>query len=110
MYIELTDDRGQLHRVPAEGAIFGRDPKRCDVVLNDPGISGVHAKIYLREGRWWLDDLSSSNGTFAGEQQRLARPLSLTRGIRFSLFRWRFEVTDLGMDEATVITSGADAA
>ena len=106
MYIELTDDRGQLHRVPAEGAIFGRDPKRCDVVLGDPGVSGVHAKIYLREGRWWLEDLNSSNGTFTGEQQRLVGPLSLTPGVQFSLFRWRFEVTDLGSEEATVNTSG----
>lgn len=106
MYIELTDDRGQLHRVPAEGAIFGRDPKRCDVVLGDPGVSGVHAKIYLREGRWWLEDLNSSNGTFTGEQQRLVGPLSLAPGVQFSLFRWRFEVTDLGSEEATANTSG----
>ena len=94
MHIQLKDHTGKVHRVPAEGAIFGRDRARCDVVLPDIGVSGVHAKIYCRQGRWFLEDLHSSNGTFVGEQ-RVNGPVELERGVAFGLFRWRFEVVEI---------------
>ena len=37
--------------------------RRCDCVLVDPTISRLHATLRVDEGRWWLDDLSSFNGT-----------------------------------------------
>ena len=33
------------------------------IVLEDAFISGEHATITLRNGKWWLDDRGSSNGT-----------------------------------------------
>ncbi|MBN1962353.1 MAG: FHA domain-containing protein [Deltaproteobacteria bacterium] len=102
MYIQLKDHTGKIHRVPAEGAIFGRDRTRCDVVLPDIGVSGVHAKIYWRQGRWFLEDLHSSNGTFLGEK-RVNGPVELARGAAFGLFRWRFEVTDISSTSTDAI-------
>jgi hypothetical protein len=95
MHIELRDHTGKMHRVPAEGAVFGRDPNRCDIVFPDIGVSGVHAKIYCREGSWFLEDLHSSNGTYIADQ-RVSGPVELAVGLSFSLFRWRFEVLNLG--------------
>lgn len=44
--------------------VLGRDPA-CDVVLDDPKASRKHAAIErLAEGRYRLQDLGSSNGTF----------------------------------------------
>lgn len=43
--------------------VLGRDESN-DVVLRDPAVSRVHARIERRGERWFLRDLDSSNGTF----------------------------------------------
>src|SRR5437764_349052 len=35
----------------------------CDIVLYDPGVSRKHARVYFREGDFYVEDLGSSNGT-----------------------------------------------
>ena len=39
----------------------------CEIVLNDPSSSRVHAVIYRRDEEWRLRDADSRNGTFVGE-------------------------------------------
>ncbi len=33
------------------------------IVLSDPSVSAVHALLTYRQGRWWLEDRGSTNGT-----------------------------------------------
>ena len=33
------------------------------IVLNDPSVSAIHALLSYRQGRWWLEDRGSTNGT-----------------------------------------------
>jgi hypothetical protein len=33
------------------------------IVLNDPLVSATHALLSYRQGRWWLEDRGSTNGT-----------------------------------------------
>jgi hypothetical protein len=35
----------------------------CDVVLSDPCVSRRHARLFFRDGGWYLQDLESTNGT-----------------------------------------------
>ncbi len=42
---------------------IGRDPEKCDIVLNDPEVSGVHAVIKKNAITCTLEDLKSANGT-----------------------------------------------
>jgi hypothetical protein len=42
---------------------MGRDPE-CDVYLDDPRVSRVHAALRVVDGGWVLEDLSSRNGTW----------------------------------------------
>ena len=37
--------------------------KRCSLVLEDSKVSSVHCQIALENGRFWLKDLASTNGT-----------------------------------------------
>jgi len=47
-----------------KGTIIGRSP-RCDVVLESRDVSREHARILQDQfGRWIVEDLDSSNGTF----------------------------------------------
>jgi hypothetical protein len=44
-------------------SLVGRLPE-CTVSLDEPFVSGEHAELTLRHGRWWVHDLGSTNGTF----------------------------------------------
>ena len=44
-------------------SLVGRHPE-CTVSLDEPFVSGEHAELTLRHGRWWVRDLGSTNGTF----------------------------------------------
>lgn len=53
-------DRYQL----SENETFiGRDSKKCQIILNDPEVSTVHAVIRRQGSEIILEDLNSSNGT-----------------------------------------------
>lgn len=44
-------------------SVIGRSTE-AEVALNDSFLSSEHARLELREGVWWLEDLNSTNGTF----------------------------------------------
>lgn len=48
---------------------IGRDPKKCQIVLNDPEVSTVHAVIKKNMVEMTLEDLNSSNGTILNGQR-----------------------------------------
>lgn len=41
---------------------LGRDPN-CEIYLNNETVSAQHARLSYHHGQWWLEDLSSRNGT-----------------------------------------------
>jgi len=45
----------------------GRDETQCVVLLNDPSVSSVHATLKIENGRLWIRDERSNNGTFVDE-------------------------------------------
>lgn len=36
----------------------------CDIVLQNSAVTRVHAKVEFREGKWWYEDLRSTNGSY----------------------------------------------
>ncbi|MBI4492937.1 MAG: FHA domain-containing protein [Chloroflexi bacterium] len=46
---------------------LGRDEQNV-IVLADTFASARHAVLTWREGRWWLRDLQSTNGTYVNQQ------------------------------------------
>ncbi len=63
-------------RIPIEGAAtIGRDSDN-QVVVPDRTISGRNTALSFRDGRWWVQDLGSTNGTWLNDQPiDGARPL-----------------------------------
>ncbi|MFI5046875.1 MAG: FHA domain-containing protein [Acidimicrobiia bacterium] len=51
----------------------------CGIVLDDGFVSQVHARLYLRDGSAWVEDLGSRNGTLVNGQP-LQGALRLRRG------------------------------
>ena len=64
----------------AANTVIGR-ATACDLRLDDTYVSQEHARIFARNGSWYVEDLGSTNGTFVNEQ-RLAAPAMLTSGDR----------------------------
>ena len=49
------------------------------VIVEDPFASSEHALLYRRDGRWWLEDLNSRNGTLLNGE-RLRAPAIVATG------------------------------
>ncbi len=64
---QLGDAGRSLPLSPTRTTI-GRDPHN-DIVLDDDTISSEHAAIEVRDGRYWLEDLRSTNGTRLAERR-----------------------------------------
>jgi hypothetical protein len=65
----LSDVESQIGRWDADGGIF----PDVDLDSDDPEakVSRRHARITLREGQYFLEDLGSTNGTFVNRGKRL---------------------------------------
>lgn len=63
----------------AAGTLIGRGPE-CALVLDDDYASTRHARIYEdSDGRWMVEDLRSTNGTFLGAT-RITEPREVAAG------------------------------
>ena len=60
------------------GTVIGRNPE-CALVLDDDFASGRHARIFHRDGAWFVEDLGSTNGTYLGAE-RLTNPTRVEAG------------------------------
>lgn len=55
---------------------IGRDPEKCDIILNDPEVSGVHAVIKKNAITCTLEDMKSANGTILNGERINAQQLT----------------------------------
>ncbi|NUN04331.1 MAG: FHA domain-containing protein [Bdellovibrio sp.] len=89
-FIEILEgsNAGSRYKV-AEGVTLGRGG--ADIVVKDPKISALHAKVTLSDaGRWTLLDLDSSNGVYISG--RRVKKVSLIPGVIFEIGRTKFKV------------------
>lgn len=70
------DPAAQAFRYRVAEITIGRDPA-CNLHLDDPTISAQHARLSFHHGQWWVEDLSSTNGTFVNNDP-IHAPLVLT--------------------------------
>ena len=74
-----------------EEVTIGRAPG-CSVPLaDDTYVSQLHARIYIREGQPFVEDLGSTNGTFLN-RSRLTQTMPLRRGDRVQVGQTVLEV------------------
>lgn len=87
--------------IEEEGTVLGREGGDAQIKLKDMGVSKRHARIYGRQGEWFVEDLNSSNGTYVDEQ-RVRGPVQLGPGAVLTLSQQQFEVVQvLGGDQLT---------
>lgn len=59
--------KGEDFRLRDGQNVIGSDPS-CDVVLTDATISGKHASLRYKEGKFVFTDLDSSNGSYLNDE------------------------------------------
>lgn len=75
----------------SEEVTIGRAPG-CSVALaDDDFVSQLHARVYVRDGQPFVEDLGSTNGTFLN-QARLTKAMRLRRGDRLQIGQTILEV------------------
>ena len=100
---------GATYSLEGDQLTIGRDSSN-DVAINDAEISRKHARLTFQGGKYVLEDLGSTNGTFVNGQ-RLAAPAVLKAGDVVSLGEQIVLMYDaLSVDAgATVISSRKSA-
>jgi len=63
----------------------------CQIRLGDTYISQFHARIFPRDGAWYVEDLGSTNGTYLN-QRKLSGPSELHAGDRLRLGKTTLEL------------------
>lgn len=69
--------------------LIGRAPK-CRVVITDPYASQVHARIFKRNGSFFLEDMGSTNGTYLN-RRKVTSATPVSRGDRARIGKTELE-------------------
>lgn len=65
------------------GILLGRNPE-ATLVLDDDFASGRHARVYLDDNTWYVEDLDSTNGSYVGGR-RITDPHPLKEGTQLRI-------------------------
>ena len=65
---------GHVYSLEGNSVTLGRHPE-CDVVLESAPVSRQHARILLVDGKYYVEDLNSRNGTFLNGRPLARREL-----------------------------------
>lgn len=91
---------GQVHALDGTEHIIGRGTE-ADIWVEDGGVSRRHARITCRsDGRYFVEDLGSTNGTFVGSQRVVVA--EIRPGDRVQVgphVTLRFQITDDAEEE-----------
>ena len=70
----------RMYSLEGEDLRIGRS-SRCDLVVIHPEVSRFHARLVWKEGTYWIEDLSSTNGTWLnGQRLEPHKPVALKPG------------------------------
>ena len=95
--VVLTDinSPAKSFQVPLHTSIIvGRKKEACDIALDyEKSVSGKHCEIIVKDGKFYIKDLQSSNGTYVNDSKILTETEIFTGNIlTFGRLKMRFEV------------------
>jgi pSer/pThr/pTyr-binding forkhead associated (FHA) protein len=74
----VTDLDGRRSLPLRDSVTIGRAAS-CDLVVSDNYVSNVHARIFAKDGTYWLEDLGSTNGTYVN-RGKVSVPVAIGPG------------------------------
>lgn len=61
-YLSILKDGEILAELSTEDSVLIGSAAACDMVLAERGVSREHCRIGVRQGKWFIEDLNSTNG------------------------------------------------
>ena len=80
--VEPKERKGRVHDLKDEQTL-GR-AAGCQITLDDTYTSQLHARVFTKDGQWFVEDLGSTNGTYLNTK-RVSSPLPIKRGDRIKI-------------------------
>lgn len=80
--IEPAETKGQTYELGDELTV-GR-AGGCQITLDDTFVSQLHARVFRRDGQFFVEDLGSTNGTFLN-RKKVTAPAALRKGDRLQI-------------------------
>ena len=80
--IEPEAERGRSYPL-ADELTVGR-AAGCQVTLDDTYVSQLHARVFRRDGKLYVEDLGSTNGTYLN-RAKVAGPMVMSAGDRLQV-------------------------
>jgi hypothetical protein len=84
--------KGKQWQLRTEKVLVGRE-QPAEVIIDDPAASRRHAQVYKKNGRWFLRDLDSTNGTYLDGPLRGTERI-LWDGDVFRIGDWEITFSD----------------
>ncbi|OUL20112.1 FHA domain-containing protein [Nostoc sp. 106C] len=87
---------------------IGRDPLRCDIVVSNPTVSGLHVEIFFhpQQQSFYIRNLRSQNPPLVDRQQLVQGELPLREGSIIHLGQMEVKITAVSINSipATILT------
>ena len=88
--VEPAERRGSTYEL-GEELTLGR-AGGCQVTIDDTYVSQLHARLFLREGQYYVEDLGSTNGTYLN-RRKVTAPIAIRKGDRLQVGKTVLELT-----------------
>jgi pSer/pThr/pTyr-binding forkhead associated (FHA) protein len=75
----VVADAGGRRTVPLKDSMTVGRAATSDLVVGDTYVSNVHARLFVKDGSYWLEDLGSTNGTYIN-RAKVAVPTAVGPG------------------------------
>ena len=88
--VEPAEARGRSYELGDE-LTLGR-AGGCQVTIDDTYVSQLHARLFRREGQYYVEDLGSTNGTYLN-RRKVTAPIAIRKGDRLQVGKTVLELT-----------------
>ena len=79
----LTDNYGQIYKIITPSVQIGSSPQ-CTIILDESGVSDVHAELHLQDNSWLLQDVTGEN-SISINGEKIQTTYKLTNGDVISI-------------------------
>ena len=88
----VMNERGsKVDTLTLDGTLQIGRADACQIKLSDTYVSSFHARIFRRDGAWYVEDLGSTNGTYLN-QRRVTALAELRAGDRLKVGKTTLEL------------------
>jgi pSer/pThr/pTyr-binding forkhead associated (FHA) protein len=89
--VVIVDESGsKVETLRLDGTLQVGRAEACQIRLPDTYASAFHARIFSRDGSWFLEDMGSTNGTYLN-QRRITSPAELRAGDKVRIGKTTLE-------------------